>query len=82
MTTRVDPASDIQIVDQCWASPLDPRMPPEQKRDGPSTNARAIFYAVRPYQWKDQFPVSARFDRDTIESVIDKFSDQLPFRPN
>ena len=26
METRVDPATDIQLVDGCWSTPLDPRM--------------------------------------------------------
>ncbi len=82
MNTRVDPARDIDIVDECWASPLDARMPPEQKRNGPSTNSRAIFYAVRPYRWRDQFPVSARFDRETIDAVVEKYRDRLPFGRN
>ena len=33
MTTRVDPATDIEIVENCWATPFDPRMPPEQTRE-------------------------------------------------
>jgi pimeloyl-ACP methyl ester carboxylesterase len=32
MMTRVDPPTNIDIIDGCWRTPLDPRMPPE-KRD-------------------------------------------------
>ena len=31
MMTRVDPPTNIDIVDGCWSTPLDPRMPPEKR---------------------------------------------------
>ncbi len=48
MTTRADPKTDIEIIENCWATPLDPRMPPVQTANGPFTNSRVIFYAVKP----------------------------------
>lgn len=79
MQTRVDPASDIQLLDGYWSTPLDPRMPPEKRANGDYTNSRAIFYAVRPYHWRDKFPVVARVERDRIRAVVDKYRDILPF---
>jgi 4-hydroxy-3-polyprenylbenzoate decarboxylase len=81
MTSRVDPASDIHTVNNCWASPLDPRMPPELGANGPHVNARAIFYAVRPWQWRDKFPIVNRFERSERDAVVKKFRDLLPFPP-
>ncbi|MCH8267041.1 MAG: UbiD family decarboxylase, partial [Acidobacteria bacterium] len=60
METRVDPARDIEIVEGCWSTPLDPRMPAENRASGDHTNNRAIFYAVRPYAWRDKFPKVSR----------------------
>ncbi len=82
METRVDPAQDIQIVDDCWSTPLDPRMPPDKRAAHNYVNSRAIFYAVRPYQWKDKFPMVNRAGRDAIRAVIDKYKDKLPFPRN
>ena len=48
MMTRVDPPTNINIIDGCWSTPLDPRMPPEKRENKDHTNGRAIFYAVRP----------------------------------
>lgn len=79
MTTRVDPATDIQIVADCWASPLDPRMPPDLSRHGPHVNSRAIFYAVRPWAWRHQFPMVNRIDPDQREEVMRKYRSVLPF---
>lgn len=79
MLTRVDPKTDIEIVEGCWSTPLDPRMPPEQKRSGDHTNNRAIYYAVRPFAWRDQFPKVSRARRELHEEVIHKFKHILPF---
>jgi 4-hydroxy-3-polyprenylbenzoate decarboxylase len=79
MTTRVDPAADLEIVENCWATPLDPRMPPERAVNGPHTNSRAVFYAVRPWAWRDQFPIVNRIGKDQRDAMVKKYSDVLPF---
>ena len=79
MQTRVDPASDIQIADGCWSTPLDPRMPPDKRDSGNYTNSRAIFYAVRPFHWKESFPAVNRAGREEIRKVMDKYRGILPF---
>ena len=61
------------------AAPLDPRMPPEKRDNGDHTNSRAIFYAVKPYHWKEKFPKATRFDRDTIRKVVAKYRGQFQF---
>jgi 4-hydroxy-3-polyprenylbenzoate decarboxylase len=81
METRVDPYRDILLVDGCWSTPLDPRMPPEKKASGDHTNSRAIFFAVRPYEWKDRFPEVSRAERSLREQMINKYKTVLSF-PN
>ena len=79
METRVDPATDIQTVDGCWGTPLDPRMPPDKRDAKEHTNSRAIFYAVKPYTWRDRFPMVNRADRDALRAVAKKYKSVLPF---
>ncbi len=79
MQTRVDPINDIQLVDGCWSTPLDPRIPPEKRAINDHTNSRAIFYAVRPYNWKDEFPRVNRASPEHMREVMRKFRDVLPF---
>jgi len=81
MITRVDPATDIHIIEDCWSSPLDPRMPPDKSRNGPRTMARAIYFAVRPWNWRDEFPMVNRIDPDQREAMVEKYRDFLPFPP-
>lgn len=79
METRVDPAKDIEIVEGCWSTPLDPRMTPEQKTTRDHTNSRAIFYAVRPFAWRDKFPQVSRVKRELRDAVVKAYKDILPF---
>jgi 3-polyprenyl-4-hydroxybenzoate decarboxylase len=80
MTTRCDPATDIEIVKDCWATPLDPRMPPEQTANGPHTNSRAIYYAVRPWTWRNKFPPVNRIDKEQRAAILSKYGTEFPFK--
>ncbi len=79
MMTRVDPVTDIEVIEGCWSTPLDPRMAPERKKNKDPTNSRAIFYAVRPFAWREKFPKVSRVKRELRDEVIQKFRDVLPF---
>jgi len=57
MITRTDPANSIDIINNAWSTPLDPRIPPWEKQAGNMTNSRAIIDACRPFHWKDDFPM-------------------------
>ena len=81
MMTRVDPKTDIEIVEGSWSTPLDPRMPPEKKAARDYTNSRAIFYALRPFAWRDNFPKVSRASRQLRETVVEKYRNILPFPP-
>ncbi len=79
METRCDPATAIDIVDGCWSTPLDPVMSPAKRAARDHTNSRAVFYAVRPFAWRDQYPPVSRSPRDLRERVVRKYRDLLPF---
>ncbi len=81
MMTRVDPATDIETIEGCWSTPLDPRMPPEKRAARDHSNSRAIFYAVRPFAWREKFPKVSRTGRELFDQVVKKYSDILPFPP-
>ncbi|MFH1123527.1 MAG: UbiD family decarboxylase, partial [Pseudomonadota bacterium] len=54
--TRCDPATSIDIIRDCWGTPLDPTLPPDKRKERNFTNSRAIINACRPFYWRDQFP--------------------------
>jgi len=58
--TRSDPETSIDLIKRAWATPLDPRIPPEKRARNDFTNSRAIIDATRPWEWRDEFaPVNA-----------------------
>jgi 4-hydroxy-3-polyprenylbenzoate decarboxylase len=49
LSTRSDPASDIDILRQCWTSSLDPILTDDDKDHNRLWNSRAIINACKPY---------------------------------
>ena len=79
VATRWDPRTQTDIIDGCWTGHIDPRVSPEQRERGDITTSRMIIYAVRPFQWKDQFPPVNRVAPDYAEAVRKKWADKLAF---
>jgi UbiD family decarboxylase len=49
ISTRTDPATDIDILRQCWSNPLDPMISSAEKEKKRLWNSRAIINACRPW---------------------------------
>jgi 4-hydroxy-3-polyprenylbenzoate decarboxylase len=73
METRVDPATDIDIIDGAWSTPLDPRMSQRRRATGDHTNSRGIFYATRQYEERDVFPVVSRSPKELQAQAMTRF---------
>ena len=58
--TRSDPAESVDLIHNCWSTPLDPRIPPEKRARREFTNSRLVIDATRPFHWRDQFPAPVR----------------------
>jgi UbiD family decarboxylase len=66
MSTRCDPATDIDIVTGAWSGPLDPRLDRDTR-----TNSRALIRAVRPFG--QDFPPVAEATAGLRDQVAAKF---------
>ena len=76
MSTRSDPATDIDILRQCWSNPLDPMISPSEKDRKRLWNSRAIINACRPWdrvQAKD-FPPVAEATPALLEATKKKWA--------
>ena len=73
MITRSDPSTSIDIIKDAWSTPLDPRIPPEEKAKGNMTNSRAIVDACRPFHWKDDFPPVNAPTQEVARRAREKF---------
>lgn len=78
VSTRCDPAQDIQIISNCWSTPLDPCMPPDKKEKGNFTNSRAIIDACRPYHWRKEFPIVNRSSDELRSKILGKWKKLFP----
>jgi len=73
VATRSDPASSIDIIDNAWSTPLDPRIPPEKRAVGDFTSSRAIIDACRPFHWIDKFPKVNAPSKEEARRAFEKF---------
>jgi 4-hydroxy-3-polyprenylbenzoate decarboxylase len=73
MSTRSDPAQDIEILRRCWSSRLDPMLP----EGAPLHASRAVIDACRPYERLATFPRVARSDPEYLRSVDERWGSYL-----
>lgn len=73
--SRCDPDTDIQILRNCWSTPLDPLIHPDRKRDGDFSNSRALIDATRPYHWRDEFPEVTDVSEEYRGELLEKWGD-------
>jgi 4-hydroxy-3-polyprenylbenzoate decarboxylase len=69
MSTRCDPADDIEFIHKLWSTPLDPIL-----RGPPYQSNRAVIDACRPWGWKDEFPPVAEASPELKEKVMKKWA--------
>jgi hypothetical protein len=75
VTTRCDPADDIEIMRKTWGSRVDPLLRPGSV----PYNSRALIDACRPYDRLSDFPrvaeASPRLVRETVSKWKELFAD-------
>ncbi len=80
VTTRCEPAEQIDIVRNAWSSALDPRIPAEAKAAGITSHSKAIIEAVRPFGWKDQYPPTSALTADEARAIEAKWAGAIKAR--
>jgi UbiD family decarboxylase len=65
MSTRSDPAGDIDVMRRTWGSKLDPLL----EEGAPTYNSRAVIDACRPFERRDSFPRVAQSDPGFLREV-------------
>jgi 4-hydroxy-3-polyprenylbenzoate decarboxylase len=74
LCTRVDPATDIDILKKTQGSKVDPM----RREPGPTYNSRALIDACKPFEWIDEFPAVAESSPEYIASVNNKWRHLFP----
>lgn len=76
--TRCDPASSIDIIRDCWSTPLDPTIDPEKRSTAHFSNSRAIIVACKPFGWYKDFPKVIRASAAQRDTVLRKWNTLFP----
>jgi len=77
ITTRCEPAEQIDIVRGAWSSALDPRIAADAKAAGITSHSKAIIEAVRPFAWKDSYPPTSALAPDEARDIEKKWGNAL-----
>ena len=74
---RCDPATQTDIIENCWGTPLDPRLTPDQREKGDYTHSTLIIDACKPFYWKDEFPPTIEVSPELKQKTIEKWQNKL-----
>ncbi|WP_324716754.1 UbiD family decarboxylase [Carboxydochorda subterranea] len=74
LSTRSDPASDIDILRQSWSNPLDPMISDEAKARGQLWNSRALINACKPFDRLKTFPPVAESSPAMLKATREKWA--------
>lgn len=74
VTTRCDPAEDIDIVNGLPSIELDPRIHPDRKEAGDLTSSSMLIDACKPYHWIDRYPRTNDIGDERREEMIEKWN--------
>ncbi len=74
VSTRTDPARDMDVITGMPTTALEPTLSPERRERGDLTFSRAVILAVRPYHWRDKFPPVATVSQELRERVLRKWA--------
>ena len=77
ITTRCEPAENVDIIRNAWSSALDPRIPPDAKERGVTSHSKLIIEAVKPFGWIGKFPPSSALSQDEARTIAEKWNSAL-----
>ncbi len=81
VTTRCEPAEQIDIVRNAWSSALDPRIPIDQKEAGVTSHSKVIVDACRPFAWKNAYPETSALTQSEAHEIQRKWQNALTGDP-
>ena len=73
--TRCDPREDVQILNGCWSTTLDPMAYPPDRRN---MNSRMVIDACTPWNRREDWPATVRNSDGLEKAVREKFGAMLP----
>jgi 4-hydroxy-3-polyprenylbenzoate decarboxylase len=75
LSTRMDPRTDMDVIDRGWASPAEPMYYPKGGTTTDIFNTRVVIDACRPWERRHTFPAVAAASPELRERVLAKWKD-------
>ena len=73
ITTRCEPAEQVDIVRSAWSSVLDPRITPEARERGETSHSKLIIDACKPFGWRERYPRTSALSAEDARLIRDKW---------
>ncbi len=77
MTTRCDPATQTEVLKDFPTSDINPRVAPEDRRQGRFVSSKIVIDACRPYRWLKEFPATNVMSAERKKQMTEKWSGVL-----
>jgi len=77
VTTRAEPSESIDIIRNGWSSSLDPRLSPEQRASGMTTNSKMIIDACKPFDRLANYPHTTALSHADVRAIETKWGAAL-----
>ena len=76
LSTRSDPATDIDVLRQCWSTELDPTLDARTKQEGQLWNSRALINACKRYDRvrNKDFPMLCESPSAYLQQIREKWA--------
>jgi 4-hydroxy-3-polyprenylbenzoate decarboxylase len=77
VATRCEPSEQVDIVRNAWSSALDPRVTPQDRERGQTSNSKMIIDACKPFGWREAFPRISALSQEHARVVAEKWLKSL-----
>jgi UbiD family decarboxylase len=77
ITTRCEPAEQVDIVREAWSSALDPRLTAEKRARGETAHSKMLVDATKPFAWRDSFARTSALTQDEARAIEEKWMKTL-----
>lgn len=73
ITTRCEPSEQVDIIRNGWSSALDPRMLPEDRARGQTSNSKLLIDACKPFAELGRYPIVSALSLEQARVIEDKW---------
>jgi UbiD family decarboxylase len=77
VTTRAEPSENVDIIRNGWSSSLDPRLSPEQRLSGMTSNSKMIIDACKPFDRLATYPHTTALSHADVRAIEAKWGPAL-----